>query len=805
MPTPRTGRGITKYLPIAKPSGVTADPLCVFHFSPAGDYLTDRTGNGRDATVVTGTFEFGVDPETGLYGLRFGDGDHELVLPDQDALRIAQDELAGNDASLTLEAIVRQDVDNHGIIVGCDGDGESLATNYLWQLGPNWDDAGVKKYSAFTEYGGGTNNSVQSSAPVRHGSLIYLALTISADGKTWKWWSDAVNIGSATLANAAEKNSAGGNTQRVRIGRQRDGNVDFKGLLCSLRITAEVFDQADFEETLAELQGELSYLGSGLEEVVEADTPDEAVVQDVTLLPDQGGPAIYQTGLAGPQLIPGPITQQVGSVGPFDDTQIDDVVAQLDQSGQESYGVEPVGGERVAAPIRGEQSTDLFDEVSYYLSILPDYRTDTNDFNGHPHFIGERVVKAFIYDAVTEAGPWTTPTDPSFTGYGKDGVYYIAGVAQGSNAPWYDEAESDDRGPTKPFPDRVLVCLTRNGVAGTNAEVVFFDLDNYPTSLDMWMRWKVNSGGNSYYALGNEASQILDIAAANGVLVIGSTGTGSLHVLDFKGVGQDCGFMVRSNDDWIAASGKTIADRNTADFWTTTGAPGFRIDEEDVYSVAARMRPDGRTWVACAGEDPGPDLFRLSVNSASPDFRVQPTGEVGDANIGDVRKVIFDEDDHWWISIDKKVFRIPPVDYEEGLALLDTTFPARRDGGAREWVELFYTVLDMAAVGEFVFIATEKGVYRLHRGTFELELAYTINGYGGGGKNNTPPAGEIIPGDDPEIASVKGVALNSSHFLFVANKEGVAVIRVEDDLAVDSREYPDLFERGAHFNVPIIG
>lgn len=796
-------KGIVNYLPTTKPAGVTADPLFVFQFKPDADWLTDRTGNGYDASIVTGAFEFKVDPETGLIGLYFDSAqDHELILPDSEALRVARVDGGGGDASLTLEAIVRQE--SPGIILGCDGSGEVLENNYLWQLGPAWDDSGVLKHYAFTEDGTGDNITVSSNAVVRLDVLHYLGLTISSDGLTWKYYLNGQYIGQGIAARYATKASTG-NLQRVRIGRQESDTNDFKGLICSLRATAETFPESAFVDTWNNIQSEAYPIPDYLR------GDDFAEVEDRISLPPQTGRKSFSTGLNQGLRLPGPTQQSLGSTGPFDEVSVDDEVQRLSSGSRDLHGVEPAAGNIIVGtdtlPEKGPtQGVALDDLVTYLAGIAPDYRMDTNDFNGHPHFIGERVVKAFIYDAQAEAGLWTTPTDPSFTGYGKDGKYYINGVLQGTNAPWYDEVESDDRGPTKPFPNKILGCLTRMTLAETTKEVVLFDLDNFPTSLDMWIRFKVNGGNDPFFALGNENRQVLDIAMANGVLVAGTksgAAYGCMHVFDFRGVGQDCGFMVRSNDDWIAAPGKTIVDRNTTDFWTTTGTPNLRIEPEDIYSVAARLR-NGNLWIACGGEDPGPDLFRLPNISAVPDKRVQPTGELGDVNIGDVRKVVFDDDDHWWFSINNRLIRVLPVDYEEGSVTVNTSVPSRRRAAARDWIDLPYPVLSMAAVGEFLFVATEVGVYRLHRGTFDLSLAYTISGYGGGGRFNTPPDGEVIPGGDPEVQAVAGVALSLSSYLFVATRTGVVAIRLHDNFAIDSREHPDLYERGAHFNVAVI-
>jgi hypothetical protein len=796
MPSVRKTYGITKYLPVTKPSGVTADPLFAFHFKPDGDYLTDRTGNARDASVVTGAFEFQQDPETGLYGINFGSGDHELILPAEEALRVAKDDAGGGDASLTLEALVRQELNVSGIILGCDAAGESPQTNYLWQLGPVWNNAGVWQYYSFTEYGNGTNNPVSSTAPAAFDTLIYLVLTISSDGLTWTYYVNAVNVGNYVLTNPAQKNDSGGNAQRVRVGRQESDSVDFKGLLCSLRMTAEVFDQADVTETWNALQGEIgTFYGDA----------DVVQVQDGTAFPDQAGPRVYQSGLSGPQRMPGPATQQSGSQGPFDDVDVFDEAGPAIQLG-DSYGNSPGEGVHIPAVAGTEHSVDVFDEASHFLSVLTDYRRDTNDFNGHPHFIGERVLLGFVYDAAAEAGPWTNPTDPSFSGYGKDGHFYLSGVDQGSFAPWYSETESDDRGPDQAFPDKVLICYTVDGVSETPKEVVIFNLDNFPTTLDVWMRFRFGSSGSNYTMMGRVNQKVSDLAMANGILsVVTREGDylGALHLINFTQPGKDCGHYIRSNNHLIWQPATEIAGRNLTGTsqWNTSGVTvSLRTDEEYIYSVD--MWAEGAvTWVTIAGEDPGPNLYRITDY---PDWRATPTGEVGDANIGDARRVAFDEDGHWWIAIQNKIFRVPTVDWKDGYAYLDTSVPARRRAGAPEWLELPHNVTQLVPLANYIFVGTEAGVYRVHRGTLDYALAYTIEGGGGGGNNDTPPNGEVIAGGTPEIMSLWGEALHSSHYLYVATRRGATVIRLMDDKPVGAFEFNVLHEPSAHFNVPTI-
>lgn len=780
--------GITRYLPVTKPTGVAADPLCVFHFRPQDDYLSDRTGNGRDLSVVTGAFDFSRDPETGLWGLQFDAGDHELILPDEEVTRVAQNELGTDDASLTLEAIVRQDQDNSGYIFGCDASGESLTTNYLWQFGTVWNDGGTRKYYSFTERGSGSNNEVFSNAPAVYARLIYLALTISSDGLTWTYYVNGLPIGGYTLANPAQKNSAGGNAQRVRIGRAQDDAADFKGLMCSLRMTAETFDPADITETWEALQGTDSFARKSVGGYVE-------VVADPV---DLGGPKT-DGYLGHGLLIPGPPSQTLGTVGPLDSGAVE-----IEALGEVADRYSPT---RKLLPDESTRSVQLEIETAYWLGIATDYRKTTNDFNGHPHFISDRILYAFFYDAAKEAGLWTTPTDPSFTGYGKDGRYYVNGVDQGSFAPWHDETESDDRGPRQDFPDKVLVCVGFNDLALTPSEVVIFDLDNFPTEPPaMWMRFKFGDSGGQYSMMGRVNQKPTAVSMANGIMtVVTKEGDyrGGIHLVNFTAIGQDCAHLIRSDTHYKWSPANEIVDRNlkAAAYWTTSGvSPSLRIDEESLYEVVM-LANGGTTWLVVGGEDPGPNMFRVQTN---PNLRIRCSGELGDANIGDKRKLAFDEDESLWVVLGARLHRVLKVDWEQEHIYIYTSLANFRPGAARSWIELPYEINDLVAVGDYIFASTDAGVYRIHRGSMDYALAYTISGGGGGGTNDAPPAGELLPGDEPEVYQITGYALHSAHYLAMTTKRGVAIVRTLDDVAVDSRLYPELHEPGAHFNVPMV-
>lgn len=562
--------------------------------------------------------------------------------------------------------------------------------------------------------------------------------------------------------------------------------------------TTGEFDYLDVWELVPAEEFELTDLPYGFEE--QAD-PVESVEFDDQTQPhlEQEGPTQYQSGV--------PTGQTISN-----EVRWDDITQPADAGGQEEYrdgtvrGLYPPFSEHVPSPGTGPQPSVQFeDEIAYFISGLTDYRQDTTDSNGHPHFVSERIVFGFFYDAAQEAGPWTNPTDPSFTGYGKDGNYYVSGVDQGTNAPWADETETDNRGPRADFPDKALICVGFDDPYLIPKEIVIFDLDNFPTSLDVWMRFEFGPSGGSYTMLGRVNQKPAFIKMSNGILgVVCTQGDyrGHLILINFTRQGDDCAHLIRSDAHYRWSPAGEIADRNlVGSYWTTSGvSPSLRTDSEYIYAL--EMFADGATtWVAVGGEDPGPNFYKIENK---PTARVQVTGETGSANIGDARKVAISRDGTWFFTVEDKIFRLLSADYLEDYCYAYTDKTSRRLGGAPDWVQLPHNITQLIAVGPFLYAGTEVGIYQIDRGSFDYWLAYTIEDGGGGGKSNSPPAGEILAGPTPEIVSLQGVALNSSRYLFVATYNGITTIRVEDDQAIDSRTFPSLHAPIPHFNVTMI-
>jgi hypothetical protein len=462
--------------------------------------------------------------------------------------------------------------------------------------------------------------------------------------------------------------------------------------------------------------------------------------------------------------------------------------------------------------VREPQPKALFqDAARHYLGIDTTYQIETLDSEGHQHFIGRRAIKAFLYDAKSEAALWTTPTNPAFTGYGRDGYEYIAGVQQagGPHAPWALETASVDRSSRASFPDRVLIVHAADGENNTPAEIVIFDLDNYPTNLDVWMRFRFAASGATYYMMGRVNQKPTNIRMVNGVLVISTSEgdyRGGLHIVDFKATGQDCGHHIRS-DNHFKWNG-TIATRNTTG-WTTSGvSPSLRINPESVYSISMHIDEDdpNRLWLAWAGEDT--PVEAAYIDSSVPKKVYVGSGAQGSDNAGNVRQVFFDPQGWLWFSVDNWVYRTLQ-DYKEGMIHAPSDDLWGR--GISNRVKLlpnFERVIWMAFARDYIYAyGYPRGIYAIDRGTMEAHLAYTGAGDSGGGMANNPPDGELILGQTDQLSSMDTFDVDLASYLVTSVRlgGGASVIRMLDDKLTDSKEFPDLHMPSPWFHIPLLG
>lgn len=749
-------QGIVNYLPTSNPVGVGVPPLAVWQFDGRGNQLSDRTGNGRDLSILTGTLQNLADPESNqLIGLLIQSAT-VLSPPDEEALRIAQNELGSGDASLTLEAVIRPS-STPGVIFNCAGVGESLATNYLWGLGNSWDDAGIAKHSSFVEYGGGADIFVYSSARVTTGKLIYLALTISANGRTWSYYVNGHLIGSASLATNAQKSSSGNNAQSVYIGRRVDGTVPYLGYLFSARMTNAVFSAAHLAETYESLLGEIVPLP-------EYRVPESAVSDLVGFRRSATVPSQQ------------PYSSNIAEAGFF--------IRGLDY---DATRVVPGAG----------VSDD--GEKDWRIGLPVQFRPDTLDPQAHVHFNGLNPTSLFYYRTAGE--PWANPTTTNFTGYARDGFHYTNGVLDAGpvQAPWASESTSGNRSARDDFPLEALLVVTQK-------ELVIFDLDDYPVGLTVWMRFEF-SGTSTNYMAGGVDNCVTCCAMRNGTVVLGHKRNptyGAVIIINFKNDGTpDVAHIVRSDNHWKWTSGYDLRDRNSAR-WVTTGvSPSLRINPIDVFSADIYDDGLGKAWVACAGDRASPHI--IGIREEYPQWISTCSGkDVGAADSGNNRRVLFDESGWLWYAIDNKLFRAV-FDYRGGVLLADQNRPRQKG-------VVFYEA-DITALAQgrnFVYVGTTRGTYRVHKATLKANLAYTIAGGGGGGYDDNPPAGEILVGNNPAVRLLSALSTDKSTILQVVTDTktgylgGVTTIRVLDDFIINTRIYPDIPEDYVYAGVSTI-
>jgi len=425
----------------------------------------------------------------------------------------------------------------------------------------------------------------------------------------------------------------------------------------------------------------------------------------------------------------------------------------------------------------------------------------TTDSEAHPHFIGRRPYRLFYYDAVGDA--WSNPITAGFTGYARDGTRYTNGVQDAGPvyAPWYSETAGSDRSSVGAFPSKVLISATRS-------EITIFDFANYPTDLDVWMRFRLGDSG-TFKLIGRIDESITDVCFNNGVLCVvtqwNGIENGGLFLIDFRQNDQRFINLIRADNHWFGVGGRDITDRDIGGNFTTSGvSPSLRLEPEYIGSVSAHSLADGsKMWVAVGGEDPGIDLFEVDA-SGVPQIRSVSTGDgIGGYDLSSRRQVLFDRDGWLWHTVEGRLYR-NGLDYQEGVI---QSWLDQRDRYPH--VDLGTDIVDLVDSENFIYAATARGVYRIARGSLDTRLMWTIAGGGGLGLAGTPGAGEILVGEDPEVEQIRAFTVKGSGYIGVAVKldgglsGGVTLIRTSDDAVVDSMQVPDLAEDGSYVIQPV--
>lgn len=425
----------------------------------------------------------------------------------------------------------------------------------------------------------------------------------------------------------------------------------------------------------------------------------------------------------------------------------------------------------------------------------------TTDSESHAHFIGRRPYLLFRGQTTNEA--WDNPTTTGFTGYARDGTRYTAGVQDAGPvfAPWYSESAGTDRSSVGAFPTDYLLCATRS-------EIIIFDFANYPTDLDVWMRFRLGDSG-TFKLISRIDETITDIKMANGVLVIVSKyngiDNGGLFLIDFRQDDRRFLNLIRNDDHWIGTSGRDITDRDLGGNFDPAGvSPELRLRPINPESVSVYAPSDGDTyWVAVNGEDIGPDVYEVD-SSGIPQMRSVPLGgNKGADDLTPSRYAVFDFDGWLWHSVGSIIYR-NGIDYQEGSIRMPSQYDPRY-----RYVDLGVDVTGLISSLNYVYAATAVGVYRIDRGTLERRLMWTISGGGGLGLAGTPAAGEILVGTNPVIERLTEWTLAGAGFVGVATRlraghsGGVTLIRTIDDLVIDSKVYSDLAEDGSYVIQPV--
>jgi hypothetical protein len=338
---------------------------------------------------------------------------------------------------------------------------------------------------------------------------------------------------------------------------------------------------------------------------------------------------------------------------------------------------------------------------------------------------------------------------------------------------------------------------------------VIYDLDNFPSTLDVWMRFQL--GDTVENMIGRTYGIIKDVFMLNGVLYVVLTSgavNGSLIAIDFKRDGEtDSVQMIRSDGQWRWNTPTyTIVDRNSGNQWTAN--TGIRLQNEQCYSVAVGYDPQDllwdQVWVAIGGED-NFEVIEFIQNTPNRDYPSAP--DVGPYNIGSIRHVAIGHDGVLWMMQqdgDDTVLWRNGYDYRGGVVvnpvggIMYDTIRKRRHPIFRI-PRVIGTSL--ASARNYLYVGTDVGVYQVSKTDVQdRSLAFTIAGGNGGGPFDNPPAGEVIVGEKAEVNRLRVFNAQKSSYLTVATNPGeggVTVIRLYDGYNVHSRVYDSLDEDGA--------
>jgi len=479
-----------------------------------------------------------------------------------------------------------------------------------------------------------------------------------------------------------------------------------------------------------------------------------------------------------------------------------------------------------AFPASAEES------VRIVAGQTPTFHQGNSDSEGHVYFIGTRIIHQTYYDATKDV--WHAPT-PNFNGYGRDGYLYVNGVQQVTQAAWSTEGAGVDRSARRDFPLRSMICTTQK-------EIVIFDLDSWPTSIKVWMRFRLGADVSNYYMIGRSDNTIRKAVIKNGLMAVALLNTswevGGVVLIDFKTVGQYAANLVRSDNHWRLISGKTIANRNSTGLWETFSSvvrlSSNNVQWVDIFQLWSYWN-DLSNYIVTGGEDGIEIIYYTSrTSTAQVDMvgggpgRYEGTLAAGSDNTLYTPCVTYDEDGWLWWSSGPRVYRsamdhLWAGNFIQGQSA-SLNYDARITSPYAELIHVFQNLPNpsvgigdqvvchvLCPVGRYIFAGTNVGVFRIDRVTLEWTFCYSVVGYLGGGRLNAPPAGEIIAGDQTFVGRLHGFRTTESDYLVVSTVQGmtsqmpyhqasgkgaVTIIRLFDDYAIHHVN-PVLYEDGA--------
>lgn len=218
---------IKRYLGLTKPSGLSADFEAVFQFDQSADDLNDRTTNGHDLAVISGSPLY-ARSEAGLY--------YKII--DRNAcLRSAFANLPNHGAG-TMDMVIRwytetTDGDDLLFTLGHSGSGAEADNG---QMAIRIEDTSGR-WGGWHENGGGTPNYAWSNWSPQKYREVYLALTRNEDGKTYKLFFDGKQAGSSFAATNAP---TGGTNVGFYIGWDTANTEAQCGVFCARYVEEEM-------------------------------------------------------------------------------------------------------------------------------------------------------------------------------------------------------------------------------------------------------------------------------------------------------------------------------------------------------------------------------------------------------------------------------------------------------------------------------------------------------------------------------------------------------------------------------------